>query len=419
MNGLSPQPEDDPPPVASNLITLDYIADDGDSGLDSVELFVSHDSNSGIFAGTYVSYGTFTSSPITLTGQNDGSYSFYTIATDIAGNVEQAPIERDISIMLDTTAPTSSIQSNASSFQGRNEFTLEYLSADSGSGIDSVELFYSVDGGAPISYGPFIPSGSIDVFYFIASEDGVHDFYTIATDKAGNTESVPESPDFSLLIDMTPPVSVVSIGDEFTSIRNVDYAFLDVEVSDAGYGIYATEVFYQKNGGGYVKYPSYNMSDPYLMFSVPINGDGAYDFYAVSTDLSNNIEAAPASPEVTIIIDRQEPTSLVSGPSGSLVLPSDTFDVEYTASDNSSFSAGLECVELFYQRNGGGFVSYGTFTSSPISFDTSGTGGDGSYDFYTIATDVAGNAETKSPTAETTVTFNDNTSVDDWLILND
>lgn len=126
-----------------------------------------------------------------------------------------------------------------------------------------------------------------------------------------------------------------------------------------------------------------------------------------------------SSPTITIAlsgngVDTQEPTSTATGPSGSLTQPSALFDVAFTTSDGGS---GVANVELFYQRNGAGYLSYGTFTTSPVSFDTTGTGGDGSYDFYTIATDTAGNTETKTATNETSVNFNDNTNVNDWFLL--
>lgn len=71
------------------------------------------------------------------------------------------------------------------------------------------------------------------------------------------------------------------------------------------------------------------------------------------------------------------------------------FDVPYVASDAES---GVQHVELFYSREAGAWTQYGAnFTTSPISFDSSSTGGDGLYEFYTIATDNAGNKEVAPP----------------------
>lgn len=72
------------------------------------------------------------------------------------------------------------------------------------------------------------------------------------------------------------------------------------------------------------------------------------------------------------------------------------FDVPYKASDAES---GLQYVELFYRKDGqGDYAKYGaTFTTSPISFDSTATGGDGIYEFYTIATDNSNNVEAAPP----------------------
>jgi hypothetical protein len=75
-----------------------------------------------------------------------------------------------------------------------------------------------------------------------------------------------------------------------------------------------------------------------------------------------------------------------------------TFDLPYTATD---FTSGVAFVELFFQVDGGGYSSYGTFTSSPISFTAPG---DGFYEFYTVATDNAGNVESPPASADASTT---------------
>jgi len=133
-----------------------------------------------------------------------------------------------------------------------------------------------------------------------------------------------------------------------------------------------------------------------------------------------------SSPTITIAlsgtgVDTIAATSSVTAPTGSLTQMDPIISIEYTASDNSGGS-GVQDVELFYSfasTKGTVFTSAGTFTSSPISFDTTAIGGQGTYEFYTLATDVAGNTETDTGTADVTVIFNNNTNVDDWKVLND
>jgi len=87
-----------------------------------------------------------------------------------------------------------------------------------------------------------------------------------------------------------------------------------------------------------------------------------------------------------------------------------TFDVPYSAQDNANAS-GVAYVELWYRLgSSGNFTLYNTtsnqngqWTGSPIPFDASQAAGDGSYEFYTIAVDVAGNAETAPAAADATI----------------
>ncbi|MFO7619191.1 MAG: Ig-like domain-containing protein [Thermoplasmata archaeon] len=65
-------------------------------------------------------------------------------------------------------------------------------------------------------------------------------------------------------------------------------------------------------------------------------------------------------------------------------------------------TSGVNDVELWYSKDGGTWTLYGTFTSSPIQFNSSATGGDGKYDFYTRAKDVANNQENAPSTPDAT-----------------
>jgi hypothetical protein len=69
------------------------------------------------------------------------------------------------------------------------------------------------------------------------------------------------------------------------------------------------------------------------------------------------------------------------------------FDIYSSGTDTIS---GLSCVRLYYRRGTTGyFRKYGPsyVTGAPISVDTNLTGGDGTYSFYTLASDRSGNLE--------------------------
>ncbi|MBN1515383.1 right-handed parallel beta-helix repeat-containing protein [Candidatus Sumerlaeota bacterium] len=74
-----------------------------------------------------------------------------------------------------------------------------------------------------------------------------------------------------------------------------------------------------------------------------------------------------------------------------LCVASQVVDIPFLASD---METGIQYVRLYYRKDGGDWMQYdGDYTASPISFNSSSTGGDGNYEFYTQATDNAGNVE--------------------------
>jgi hypothetical protein len=197
-------------------------------------------------------------------------------------------------------------------------------------------------------------------------------------------------------------------GDGITDLATANSGSDDVAVllgngsGGVGDGTFATQVTYTAG------------SFPYSLTTGDYNEDGITDL-ATANYSSNN---------VSLLLnlgfnDVTAPTSAATGPAGSLTHPSPIFNVTFTADDTHLGSTGVASVELFYQREGNGYTSYGTFATSPISFNTTSTGGDGTYDFYTVATDVIGNAETKAATAEASVTFNDTTTVHDWMLFHE
>jgi hypothetical protein len=71
-------------------------------GVWRIEMFVS------LNGGTNVSLGDVSSSPYTFTASQDGTYSFYTVATDNAGNIEAAPSASQMSVVVDSGTVVSS-----------------------------------------------------------------------------------------------------------------------------------------------------------------------------------------------------------------------------------------------------------------------------------------------------------------------
>ncbi len=179
------------------------------SGFDKVEIYVKTPGSS-----TYDSTPahTFTSpapsDSFTYTADGDGTYDFYSIAYDNAGNVEAVPlapdnvtIVADSSTLLDTAPPSSSIQCNsapcASSYYNA-DVTAELDGNDNLGGSGLKEIRYTTDGSTPTaSHGTAVNSGDT----FTVSSTTTVKF--VAVDNAGNVETPVNSQ--TINIDKVPP----------------------------------------------------------------------------------------------------------------------------------------------------------------------------------------------------------------------
>jgi hypothetical protein len=128
-------------------------------------------------------------------------------------------------------------------------------------------------------------------------------------------------------------------------------------------------------------------------------GDGSYGFYTVATDKAGNA-GTTSTVQSTTVVDRVAPTSSGAAPADSTSAP---VRVSYSASDGGS---GLATVDLYAKAPGQSAFAKVKTTATPGaagSFSYTAGAADGSYAFYTVATDKAGNAETTSAAQSTTV----------------
>lgn len=127
-----------------------------------------------------------------------------------------------------------------------------------------------------------------------------------------------------------------------------------------------------------------------LVFQVPSDRaltDGVYYWRIRASD---GFDVSEWSTPNSFKIDTASPVSYVYG----------LADYYNTAQINIPFnysdtSTELSNVELWYRYSYGEWLKYGDFTSSPILFDSASANGDGHYDFYVVAADLAGNIESQ------------------------
>jgi hypothetical protein len=165
--------------------------------------------NTYTIVGSWTSNTTWAGSYAVGTGTGDGDYRVrVTGAEDLAGNPgNPLTAYNSCTFEIDTTKPTSSL-GTLSNYQTAQTFNIPYTKSDgSGSGVDYVELYYRKDGGSWKRYGSTYTSSPIS---FNAPGEGYYEFYTIATDDAGNEEDAKTVPEASTTVDITKP-EIISI----------------------------------------------------------------------------------------------------------------------------------------------------------------------------------------------------------------
>ncbi len=104
--------------------------------------------------------------------------------------------------IVDLTPPQS--QATSPKITNKSSFYIYFTSSDSLSGVDTVNLWFRKDGG-PRQLGKL--NITSPYLFNVTLGQGVYDFYTIATDKAGNSEEVYTGSDATTKVDWTSPTS--------------------------------------------------------------------------------------------------------------------------------------------------------------------------------------------------------------------
>ncbi|GAB2758464.1 TolB-like translocation protein [Nocardioides pakistanensis] len=210
----------------------------------------------------------------------------------------------------DTTAPVSKASAPAVSTAAAWEVT--YTATDDSSGVAKVELFVKLPGAATfVSAG--VDTTSLDGKFAFASGgvEGDYAFYTVATDKSGNIEAVPATPDAvteyakpgPVVTDVAAPVSK-AMSPRFARHDSfkVRYTARDEK---AGSGLAKVELFVKTPGAAsYTKVATDAGPAIDKVFGYTASaGEGAYRFYTVATDVAGNVEKAPAKADTVTIVD--------------------------------------------------------------------------------------------------------------------
>jgi len=367
----------------SSAVDVDYTSSDDNSGVAQVALWMQFDGH-GYYDSGHSSTEQSGSFAVTF-GSGNGTYDFYTIASDRATNEEDAPGSPDATVVFDSTAPTSSASCQDSS--NSSPIDVDFTASDGLTGVDETALWYRCEGGAWTDSGQTL-TGDAGTFSFALSDgEGTYEFYTVSIDEAGNDEAPPAEADCSVFYDCTLPESSCDCS-PWVNVRQ--WISVWFTASDNLAGLDSVTLWYRPLPSG--AWTEYDTADGETSGSFSFDLPGGVDdveFYTIATDNAGNVEASPGEADCVMGYDGVKPdSSCTCAP----MTNETTMPVDFTASDEKS---GVASTTLLYKYEEGGWGTSGldpeTGTSGQFAFTA--YLGDGTYYFATWALDNAGNQQ--------------------------
>ena len=291
-------------------------------------------------------------------GLGDGQYSFYSVATDRAGNQEAPSVGTAVSTISDRTGPVTTYAMTGKNVEGTLIFVspvnITLDSQDLLSGVAKVE--YALDGGVWTGY-----TGKFSV-----TSQGNHTLSFRGTDTLGNVENVQT---VHFVLDWTAPISTISLsGSAGSAGWYVSAVVANVTAADRVSGV--MKMAYSLDGGVWTNYSG----------NVTWSGQGTHSFRYLAIDNAGNNETAH---NLTVRIDTLAPVTGIAF--------SGTGDPDHRRY-NSSVVIALSPMDptsgtaiTQYSIDGGAWTTY----AGNLSMTAEGT-----HNIRVRSTDQAGNVET-------------------------
>jgi hypothetical protein len=249
--------------------------------------------------------GTFDSPIETVTisvdtaGWSEGNYDLYVYGWDVIPNYNSASTAF-ATISIDSTPQTPSVDLISQYWHVPSPLTVTATTSGSLSDVSGVTLWYrfsedNTSWGSWFSYGEDTSPPWSWSFNFPDGE-GHYEFYSIAEDLAGNTESAPGTKDASCAYDTGSPTSSV---DEISSFWSTTSPLsITATADDDGSGLESVELYYRFsiNNNTWGSWISFGVSTgtPFeWSFNFP-GGEGYYQFYTAALDKATNEEGGEA-----------------------------------------------------------------------------------------------------------------------------
>lgn len=324
-----------------------------------------------------------------------GTYQYVAVGEATNGAQTAPVISSPVEARDDAVAPTVAFYVNNDDY-ATNQSTVNVTLIDLSKPVTEMRL---ADSEEALSSAAWIPYQTQTTFA-LSPGDGVHRLFAQVRDASGLTSGLATG---FVVLDTTAPTSSTGALPATTSASSIDVPF---SATDSSAGVSAVELWARwrsSSAGTWTPWAvGATATTSPITYGFPY-GDGNYEFYTVAIDAAGNREAAPAIADATTThgtVDTTPPTSQ-AGPVNA-TYATNTVAVPFTAFDTGG--SGVSSVELWarYRRNE--VQPWGPWSlaqSSPTSpFTYTFAGGDGNYEFYTVAIDQAGNREAAPAAAD-------------------
>lgn len=265
------------------------------SGVATYDIFVSDDGGL-----TFTPFQTDTAATsASFTGEEGKTYTFRSIATDHAGNVEAERSTADVSTTIDTIAPTLNVIDPPAFIKDDTNFPILFSGSDNagGSGISRFQISYTDNG---VSAAPIIVTDPAARDFDFAGTEGHTYVYTVtAFDNAGNTAA--SSPSTTTIDTIAPVSSVTALPAQTTTAGGISLTFTS---SDATSGIDHFQLFVSDNHGPFTSVGTTGFS---FFLYTPIQDGHTYSFYTLATDKAGNVEPPKTSGDATTVTNLNAP----------------------------------------------------------------------------------------------------------------